>query len=128
MCLDIVILAAAAFLCKHKNLMIDWSGMYLLTVFLDTDKNVWLVFFFFDLQKALQDPNVAAFMVEPIQGEAGVVVPDQGYLTKVRELCTKYNVSLKHTDVICRGGSNWLQTLKLLLLLSVFKVCNLACT
>lgn len=32
-------------------------------------------------------------MVEPIQGEAGVVVPDQGYLTKVRELCTKYNVS-----------------------------------
>lgn len=31
-------------------------------------------------------------MVEPIQGEAGVVVPDQGYLTKVRELCTKYNV------------------------------------
>lgn len=46
------------------------------------------------LQKALQDPNVAAFMVEPIQGEAGVVVPDQGYLTKVRELCTKYNVSV----------------------------------
>ena len=31
-------------------------------------------------------------MVEPIQGEAGVVVPDAGYLTKVRELCTKYNV------------------------------------
>lgn len=46
------------------------------------------------LQKALQDPNVGGFMVEPIQGEAGVVVPDQGYLTKVRELCTKYNVSL----------------------------------
>ena len=44
-------------------------------------------------QTALQDPNVAAFMVEPIQGEAGVVVPDQGYLTKVRELCTKHNVS-----------------------------------
>lgn len=35
-------------------------------------------------------------MVEPIQGEAGVVVPDQGYLTKVRELCTKYNVSENH--------------------------------
>lgn len=32
-------------------------------------------------------------MMEPIQGEAGVLVPDQGYLTKVRELCTKYNVS-----------------------------------
>lgn len=44
------------------------------------------------LEKALQDPNVAAFMVEPIQGEAGVVVPDEGYLKKVRELCTKYNV------------------------------------
>ncbi|XP_058834446.1 ornithine aminotransferase, mitochondrial isoform X1 [Topomyia yanbarensis] len=44
------------------------------------------------LEKALQDPNVCAFMVEPIQGEAGVVVPDDGYLRKVRELCTKYNV------------------------------------
>ncbi|XP_034049631.1 ornithine aminotransferase, mitochondrial [Thalassophryne amazonica] len=44
------------------------------------------------LEKALQDPNVAAFMVEPIQGEAGVVVPDHGYLKKVRELCTKHNV------------------------------------
>ncbi|XP_072523931.1 ornithine aminotransferase, mitochondrial [Salminus brasiliensis] len=44
------------------------------------------------LEKALQDPNVAAFMVEPIQGEAGVLVPDPGYLTKVRELCTKHNV------------------------------------
>lgn len=44
------------------------------------------------LEKALQDPNVAAFMVEPIQGEAGVVVPDPGYLTKVRQLCTKHNV------------------------------------
>ncbi|DAZ96664.1 TPA: hypothetical protein N0F65_009227 [Lagenidium giganteum] len=36
--------------------------------------------------------NIAAFMVEPIQGEAGVVVPDDGYLRKVRELCTKHNV------------------------------------
>ncbi|XP_024066505.1 ornithine aminotransferase, mitochondrial [Terrapene carolina triunguis] len=44
------------------------------------------------LERALQDPNVAAFMVEPIQGEAGVVVPDEGYLTGVRELCTKHNV------------------------------------
>ena len=40
----------------------------------------------------MQDPNVAAFMVEPIQGEAGVVIPDEGYLTKVRALCTQYNV------------------------------------
>jgi len=44
------------------------------------------------LEKAISQPNVAAFMVEPIQGEAGVVVPDAGYLTKVRELCTKHNV------------------------------------
>lgn len=44
------------------------------------------------LEKALQDKNVAAFMVEPIQGEAGVVVPDAGYLSKVRELCSTYNV------------------------------------
>ncbi len=44
------------------------------------------------LEKALQDKNVAAFMVEPIQGEAGVVLPDEGYLTKVRALCIQYNV------------------------------------
>ncbi|MFN8284480.1 MAG: ornithine--oxo-acid transaminase [Chitinophagales bacterium] len=44
------------------------------------------------LEAALQDKNVAGFMMEPIQGEAGVVVPDAGYLTKVRELCTKNNV------------------------------------
>ncbi len=44
------------------------------------------------LEKAFQDNNVAAFMVEPIQGEAGVVVPNEGYLTKVRALCTAYNV------------------------------------
>ncbi|WP_373514456.1 ornithine--oxo-acid transaminase [Persicitalea sp.] len=39
-----------------------------------------------------KNPNVAGFMVEPIQGEAGVVVPHEGYLKGVRELCTKYNV------------------------------------
>ena len=44
------------------------------------------------LEKELKDPNVAAFMVEPIQGEAGVVVPDEGYLEGVRNLCNKYNV------------------------------------
>ena len=44
------------------------------------------------LEKALQDKNVAAFMVEPIQGEAGVVIPDDGYLKGVRDLCSKYNV------------------------------------
>lgn len=44
------------------------------------------------VQLACQDPNVAAFMVEPIQGEAGVVVPDPGYLQGVRDICNKYNV------------------------------------
>lgn len=45
------------------------------------------------LEKALKaNPNVCAFMVEPIQGEAGVVVPHEGYLKGVRELCSKYNV------------------------------------
>lgn len=38
------------------------------------------------------DPDIAGFMVEPIQGEAGVVVPKEGYLQGVRDLCTQYNV------------------------------------
>lgn len=44
------------------------------------------------LEVKLQDPRIAAFMVEPIQGEAGVIVPEDGYLKKVSELCKKYNV------------------------------------
>ena len=44
------------------------------------------------LQKALNDKNVAGFLVEPIQGEAGVVVPDDGYLSKAKQLCEKANV------------------------------------
>jgi ornithine--oxo-acid transaminase len=44
------------------------------------------------LENAIKDPNTAAFVVEPIQGEAGVIVPDEGYLKGVRALCTKYNV------------------------------------
>jgi ornithine--oxo-acid transaminase len=44
------------------------------------------------LENELKDSTVAAFMVEPIQGEAGVVIPDNGYLKGVRDLCTKYNV------------------------------------
>jgi ornithine--oxo-acid transaminase len=46
------------------------------------------------LEKALDDPNVAAFMVEPIQGEAGVFVPDEGYLKTAYELCRSKNVLL----------------------------------
>ncbi len=44
------------------------------------------------LEKAVQDPNVAGFMVEPIQGEAGVLVPDQGYLSKAYEICNRNKV------------------------------------
>ncbi|NOQ26313.1 MAG: ornithine--oxo-acid transaminase [Bacteroidales bacterium] len=44
------------------------------------------------LENELKDPNVAAFLVEPIQGEAGVYVPEDGYLKKASELCKKYNV------------------------------------
>ena len=44
------------------------------------------------LEAALKDTTVAAFMVEPIQGEAGVVIPDDGYLKGVRALCDQYNV------------------------------------
>ena len=44
------------------------------------------------LETAISGANVAGFMVEPIQGEAGVVVPDAGYLKKVRQLCDQYRV------------------------------------
>lgn len=44
------------------------------------------------LERALQDKTVAGFLVEPIQGEAGVYVPDEGYLKKSYDLCKKHNV------------------------------------
>ncbi len=44
------------------------------------------------LEKSLEDPNVAGFLVEPIQGEAGVYVPDSGYLKKAYDLCKAKNV------------------------------------
>jgi ornithine--oxo-acid transaminase len=44
------------------------------------------------LEKALEDPDVAGFLVEPIQGEAGVYVPDDGYLKKAYDLCRSKNV------------------------------------
>ncbi len=59
------------------------------------------------LEKSLQNPNVAAFMVEPIQGEAGVVVPEEGYLQKVKALCKKYNVLFIADEIqtgLCRTG------------------------
>lgn len=51
------------------------------------------------LEKALQDPNVAGFLVEPIQGEAGVYVPDDGFLKKAYDLCKKHNVLFMADEV-----------------------------
>jgi len=52
-------------------------------------------------------PNTAAFLVEAIQGEAGVIVPSEGYLKQVREICTKNNVLLMLDEIqtgFCRTG------------------------
>jgi len=51
------------------------------------------------LEKALQDAHVAAFLFEPIQGEAGVVVPDAGYITGIRKLCTEYDVLMVADEI-----------------------------
>ena len=59
------------------------------------------------LEKELEDPNVCAFMVEPIQGEAGVFVPDEGYLSKAFDLCKSKNVLFVADEVqtgIARTG------------------------
>jgi ornithine--oxo-acid transaminase len=60
------------------------------------------------LEKALEDKNVAGFMVEPIQGEAGVFVPDEGYLAAAHALCKEKNVLFIADEVqtgIARTGS-----------------------
>ena len=59
------------------------------------------------LEKELQDPEVAGFLVEPIQGEAGVNIPDDGYLKKAAELCKENNVLFMADEVqsgIARTG------------------------
>lgn len=59
------------------------------------------------LEIALQDPNVAGFLVEPIQGEAGVVVPDEGYLAQAKAYCAYANVLLIGDEIqtgLCRTG------------------------
>jgi ornithine--oxo-acid transaminase len=59
------------------------------------------------LEKALEDPNVCAFLVEPIQGEAGVMVPEDGYLKKAFDLCKSKNVLFIADEVqtgLCRTG------------------------
>lgn len=62
-----------------------------------------------DLQRALElhGKNVAAFLVEPIQGEAGIVVPEKGYLARVHALCRQHNVLLICDEIqtgLCRTG------------------------
>lgn len=59
------------------------------------------------LEKALADKNAAGFLVEPIQGEAGVVIPDDGYLAKAKQLCQQANVLLIADEIqtgLCRTG------------------------
>lgn len=59
------------------------------------------------LENALKDPNIAAFLVEPIQGEAGIKIPTEGYLSKAKELCKKANVLLICDEIqtgLCRTG------------------------
>jgi ornithine--oxo-acid transaminase len=59
------------------------------------------------LEQELQDPNVAGFLMEPIQGEAGVNVPDEGYLQEAYNLCKKHNVLFMADEVqtgIARTG------------------------
>ncbi|RCW31095.1 ornithine--oxo-acid transaminase [Marinilabilia salmonicolor] len=51
------------------------------------------------LKRELEDPNVAGFLVEPIQGEAGVYVPDDGFLKKASELCKARNVLFMADEV-----------------------------
>lgn len=60
------------------------------------------------LEQALQQPNVIGFLVEPIQGEAGVFVPGEDYMQQARSLCTKYNALFIADEVqtgIARTGS-----------------------
>ena len=55
----------------------------------------------------MQDTNVIAFFVEPIQGKAGVVVPDEGYLSKAAAMCKEANVLLIADEIqtgLCRTG------------------------
>jgi ornithine--oxo-acid transaminase len=51
------------------------------------------------LEAALADPEVVGFLVEPIQGEAGVVVPPEGYLRRARELCDEHGVLLMADEI-----------------------------
>ena len=59
------------------------------------------------LANALNDKNAAGFLVEPIQGEAGVIIPDEGYLKKAKQLCAEANVLFMADEIqtgLCRTG------------------------
>ncbi len=59
------------------------------------------------LSEALRDENVAGFLVEPIQGEAGVIVPDDGYISKAKQYCADANVLFIADEIqtgLCRTG------------------------
>ncbi|HAE13988.1 MAG: ornithine--oxo-acid transaminase [Chitinophagales bacterium] len=59
------------------------------------------------LEAALKDPDIAGLLIEPIQGEAGVVVPDDGYLSAAFELCRKHNILFMADEIqtgLCRTG------------------------
>lgn len=58
----------------------------------------------FAVQNIMQDPTVCAILLEPIQGEAGVFVPDEGYLSKVNELCKQANVLFIADEIQCGIG------------------------
>ena len=51
------------------------------------------------LEKSLQNPDVCAFWFEPIQGEAGVIVPDTGYLKGIRDLCSRHQVLMMADEI-----------------------------
>ena len=59
------------------------------------------------LEEKLKDQNIAAFLFEPIQGEAGIIMPDEGYLAQVRRLCTSHGVLMIADEIqtgLCRTG------------------------
>ena len=59
------------------------------------------------LEEKLKDQNIAAFLFEPIQGEAGIIMPDEGHLSQVRRLCTSHGVLMIADEIqtgLCRTG------------------------
>ncbi|RYD78005.1 MAG: ornithine--oxo-acid transaminase [Sphingobacteriales bacterium] len=106
----------AVIVCAANN----FHGRTLAVVSLSTDrsarnnfgpfiKGIFLVPFndLESLDKALSNPNVCAYLVEPIQGEAGVILPDDGYLKGAQEICKKHNVLFITDEIqsgLCRTG------------------------